>query len=296
MNINKHGSFYMRNGWGTKIIQSVKSNAMIFSPRCEEEAVDTIGLGRVMIKALRYWAVVMGLCTEEKTTEGIKEIPSELFKLINQYDEYFQNNASLILCHRNLATDKEGATAWYWFFNEFNYNMFTKEMFIESFNAYLVVNGEKSRKEAIDKEFNCLKNTYYTDKKIDAKTAVEDYIYPFFYQLKLLSYDNTTKRFQKNSFNKANLPVEVLVYCIIMDNEELVKDNKQINVDKLVGEVNQIGKYLNLNFTDLIDLLIIAENRGLLSLTNNFGNRFIELKVQDPVAVLDGYFRTEGVL
>ena len=53
MVVNKHGSFYMRSGWGTKIIQAVEQDAMIFTPISEQEAIDNIGLGRVMIKALR---------------------------------------------------------------------------------------------------------------------------------------------------------------------------------------------------------------------------------------------------
>ncbi len=73
MVINKHGSFYLRSGWGTKIIQAVEADDMIFSPANEQAAVDRIGLGRVMIKALRYWANASGLTTEEKVQGGIAE-------------------------------------------------------------------------------------------------------------------------------------------------------------------------------------------------------------------------------
>ena len=52
MVVNKHGSFYLRSGWGTKIIQAVNADDMIFTPANEMQAVDNIGLGRVMIKAL----------------------------------------------------------------------------------------------------------------------------------------------------------------------------------------------------------------------------------------------------
>ena len=71
MVLNKHGSFYMRNGWGTKILLAVNEDKHIFSPSKEQEAVDNIGVGRIMIKALRYWAVAMGLTTDVKDAEGI---------------------------------------------------------------------------------------------------------------------------------------------------------------------------------------------------------------------------------
>ena len=56
MTLNKHGSFYIRNGWPTKIMDAITSNPHIFSPNNELLAVDSIGVGRVMIKAMRYWA------------------------------------------------------------------------------------------------------------------------------------------------------------------------------------------------------------------------------------------------
>ncbi len=51
MQINKHGSFYIRNGWPTKAIDAITNDAFIFSPNNELNAVDEIGVGRVMIKA-----------------------------------------------------------------------------------------------------------------------------------------------------------------------------------------------------------------------------------------------------
>ena len=37
MQINKHGSFYLRNGWPTKIIDVIIQNRYVFSPANERE-------------------------------------------------------------------------------------------------------------------------------------------------------------------------------------------------------------------------------------------------------------------
>ena len=87
MVVNKHGSFYLRSGWGTKIIQAVNEDEMIFTPAKELKAVDNIGLGRVMVKALRYWADATGLTVEHKLQNGIREEKTELFKLINENEK-----------------------------------------------------------------------------------------------------------------------------------------------------------------------------------------------------------------
>lgn len=139
MVVNKHGSFYMRSGWGTKIIQAVEEDDMIFTPSNEQQAIDNIGLGRIMIKALRYWSEAMQLTREEKTQTGIRLVPESIYDNIKNYDLYFQRQGSLLLMHRNLALNEENATAWYWVFNEWTSNTFGKESFVEGFHAYLSV-------------------------------------------------------------------------------------------------------------------------------------------------------------
>ena len=166
MVINKHGSFYLRRGWGTKIIQAVEADDMIFSPSNELKAVDEIGLGRVMIKALRYWSDVTGLTKEVKAQGGIKEVALPLFKLIENGDRYFQKQGSLLLLHRNIATNDDNATAWYWAFNELNKQAFSREEFVEGLHYYLAVNGMSVKESAVEKEYNCFKNTYISEKRI----------------------------------------------------------------------------------------------------------------------------------
>ena len=275
MIINKHGSFYLRRGWGTKIVQAVEADTMIFSPSKEQEAVDRIGLGRVMIKALRYWADVSGLTVEEKKQGGIAEKRTYLFNLIEANDRYFQKSGSLLLLHRNIALNKENATAWYWAFNELDKQSFTKEEFVEGFHYFLAVNGMSIKKTAVDKEFNCFKNTYFAEKKFDIKTAMDEDTYPFFGPLHLIK-TNDDKQFEKTYLTKTEMPLHILIYAIAKDNPEESEHGGQISIDKLMEEKRQVGKYFPMRYSKLMDMLLEAENKKLLSLNNNFGNRFIE--------------------
>lgn len=283
MVINKHGSFYLRSGWGTKIIQAVEEDDMIFTPANELKAVDNIGLGRVMVKALRYWADATGLTLEQKVQGGIKEDKTSLFELIADRDRYFQKPGSLLLIHRNLAINEENATAWYWAFNEFDKQTFTKEEFVDGLHYFLAVNGMTIKKVAVDKEFNCFKNTYLSDKKIDIKTVVDEDTYPMLAPLHLLrAHDG--KKFEKCSLSKADIPLLILVYAIAMDNEAELKRGSQISIDKLMEEKKQVGKYYSIRYSKLIEMLLEAENKQLLTLNNNFGNRhieFLDIKYED---------------
>lgn len=289
MVINKHGSFYLRSGWGTKIIQAVEADNMIFSPANEQLAVDKIGLGRVMIKALRYWADASGLTIEEKVQGGIAETRTPLFDLLEANDRYFQKPGSLLLLHRNIALNEENATAWYWAFNELDKMSFTKEEFVDGLHYYLAVNEMTIKKAAVDKEFNCFKNTYMSEKKFDIRTAMDEDTYPLFAPLHLLKV-NEEKKYEKAFLTKAEMPLLILVYAIAMDNLEESSHKGQISIDKLMEEKRQVGKYFPMRYSKLIDMLLEAENKKLLTLNNNFGNRFIEFSNVPYEELLNEYY------
>ncbi len=289
MVINKHGSFYLRSGWGTKIIQAVEADDMIFSPANEQEAVDRIGLGRVMIKALRYWADVSGLTTEEKVRGGIAKKRTALFDLLEANDRYFQKPGSLLLLHRNIALNEDNATAWYWAFNEFDKQSFTKEEFVEGLHYFLAVNEMSIKKAAVDKEFNCFKNTYLAEKKFDIKTVMDEDTYPFFGSLHLLRV-NEDKKFEKTYLTKAEMPLHILIYAIAKDNQEETSHRGQVSIDKIMEEKRQVGKYFPMRYSKLIDMLLEAENKKLLTLNNNFGNRFIEFSDVQYDKLLNEYY------
>lgn len=289
MVINKHGSFYLRKGWGTKIIQAVETNDMIFSPSNELQAVDEIGLGRVMIRALRYWADATGLTTEVKVQNGIRETRQPLFDLISLNDRYFQKQGSLLLIHRNLAKNKDSATAWYWAFNELEKQTFSKEEFVDGFHYYLAINGMTIKKSAVEKEFNCFKNTYVGDRKLDIRTAMDEDTYPMLAPLQLIRV-NEEKKFEKCYLTKAEMPLPILVYSIASDNVEESTTCGQISIDKLMEEKGQVGKYYSLRYSKLIDMLLEAENKKLLMLNNNFGNRYLEFSDIDYNKLLIDYY------
>ncbi len=158
--INRHGSFYVRNGWPTKILDAINNNESIFSPNKELEAVDEIGVGRVMIKSMRYWASALGIAKEYKTSQGVLLKLTPLGELIKKYDPYFQHIGTLWLLHRNLTKLDSEATAWSWAFNLFNRKSFSKVDFCNDFTAFLQHEGVDYNRKAIEKEFDCFKNTY----------------------------------------------------------------------------------------------------------------------------------------
>ena len=289
MLLNKHGSFYIRNGWPTKIMNAISTDRLIFSPNNELEAVDTIGVGRVMVKAMRYWAVAMGLAAEEKTQQGVACNLTDLGNIISAHDPFCQDKGSLWLLHRNLATNEEQATAWYWAFNVYNNKSFSKEDFCSAFYSYIQRAGGNYQKTAVEKEFDCFKNTYVSDKAFDVHKIIEEDTVPFFAPLRLLDYNAGV--FERMKMSAKDIPTDILLYCIMMDNEESLQNKRQLSIDLMLEEPNQVGKYMNLTYAVLLELLLQLENQGYINVINNFGNRHIEITTNNTaIALLNNHY------
>lgn len=291
--INKHGSFYIRNGWPTKILDAINNNESIFSPNKELEAVDEIGVGRVMIKSMRYWASALGIAKEHKNSQGVLLKLTPLGELIKKYDPYFQRIGTLWLLHRNLTAPNSEATAWFWAFNLFHKKAFSKNDFCADFISYLQHEGTDYIKKAIEKEFDCFKNTYVSEKEFEIKKILEEDNAPFFSRLKLISYAGNGL-FVQNNIGAQDIPLDVIYYCILNDNHDMLANSKQISVNHLLENDGQIGKYMCLTYSVLIEYLQRLENQNKITLINNFGNRLIQIVDDyDENTILKEYYIKE---
>lgn len=289
MQINKHGSFYIRNGWPTKIIDAINENANIFSPNNEANAVDNIGVGRVMVKALRYWSTAMGITIEGKNQQGICHTLSSLGEMIDRYDPYCQSIGTLWLLHRNLSCNINEATAWAWAFNKYQPKTFTRTSFVDSFYSYIQTNGGTYARNAIEKEFGCFKNTYVSENSFDISKIIDEDNVPFFAPLRLIEYlGNDT--YEKRRISSKDVPIDIFNYAILMDNAEHLLQSRQISIDHLLESENQVGKYMNLSYSVLLELLQQLENLKRINVVNNFGNRYIEIHDADFERILEDYY------
>ena len=135
MKFRAHDTFFIRKGWLSKGMRCVAKKPDVFIAH-DENPMDVLGIGANMVKALRYWLQTIGLTEEPNKGKRIQSF-TDLGKLIYEHDTYIEELGTLYLLQYCLASQKEEATAWYFFFNEFSMSEFSREDFVAALQKYI---------------------------------------------------------------------------------------------------------------------------------------------------------------
>lgn len=291
MIFNKHGTFYVRTSWPQKGLMAIKEKPTIFTPKNEFEAVDKLGIGRVMVTSLRYWMTAMGLATEDRNSSGMIILnPTDIAREILKNDRFFQQIGTAWILHRNLVKTPENATTWYWFFNKFEKTIFTKEDFLDDLKAYVAANGQSVADTSLNRDFNCLKNTYEEEQFDDISEYIEEGIISYFSRLNLIKGEGK-RTYRKLSPVSKQLPAHIIMYSMLDDLEHYGKYQNQIDIDELLKKEGYIGKVFNLSHGLLMEKLDELEKMGYIKIFSRFGHNHIELVERDKKLILKSYYR-----
>lgn len=129
MKFRAHDTFFIRKGWLSKGMKYVQKKPDVFVAK-DENPMDVLGIGANMVKALRYWLQAVGLTEEPSSGKRVQTFTS-LGNSVFTNDRYIEELGTLYLLHYRLSSNKDEATAWYFFFNEFNMTEFSRDDFVE---------------------------------------------------------------------------------------------------------------------------------------------------------------------
>lgn len=254
-----HQTFYFREGWLYKGLTTVVSKPGIFS---DPFATDSLGVGRNMVESLRYWLKAFLLVDE--TTEAVEvgddkkkaQINAQLStigSLIWNQDKYLENTNSLWLLHLMIASNTDRATTWYWFFNHFPYNRFSKNTFLNSLTDYVDNSSKRSFSPAsLQKDFLCVMKTYASDVNSCQSTTPEEHIACPLEGLNFVSRLNKTDEYVLNVGNRI-VPTAIFLYSIYL---YVAKNNlfdTDIQINDLLNDPLSPGRLFALNVEGLLE-------------------------------------------
>jgi hypothetical protein len=273
MKFRAHETFFIRKGWLSKGMKHVLRKPNVFVDK-EENPMDALGIGSNMVKSLRYWLQAVGL-TQEPRTGRRDQTLTPLGNVIYAHDRFIEEMGTLHLLHYKLATNKEDATAWYFFFNKFIATEFTREDFINSLQSYILMSGESISvaSRSLSEDFACIINTYVPRYKTNPdKVSPENNIDCPLGEIGLI--DILAKKTFKKSIPAANTFDPWIVLAIISDR---ANGRNQIGLNELLTAEGNIGRIFNLDSITMIEVLRRVEKLGALKIIRTAGLDVVHL-------------------
>lgn len=278
MKYRGHETFSIRRNWLAKGILAVSSRNDIFTGK-EIDPMDELGIGRNMVFSLRYWLKACGITKEEKdlATKRMKMVFTPLGELIKEYDRYVEETGTLWLLHSELAQNREYATSWYYFFNEFNLSEFTKNDFVRGLQSFDEMNGGKTAPRSFEDDFECILNTYLPHSRNGTDIDPEDNIESPFAELGLIDSRNTAGRiYRKTIPPKQNIP-PLIALSLLYENAKDYR-NFEIPLSDIQNKEKSLGKIFNLDTVTLMEILGELENREYIKIIRTAGLDVVTLQ------------------
>ncbi len=270
MRFKAHESFFIRKGWLYKGLRNINVQPALFSDRNLNPS-DVLGIGTNMVRSLRYWLQVTGL-TNEVVVGGRHQEFTDLANIIWEHDRYMEEMGTLWLLHYKLASNIDEATAWYYFFNEFNLKEFSKDDFVDMIDLYSQMNGAETAKSSLEGDFDCLMNTYVSRLKSNPeKVHPENNIDCPLGELNLVDIIDKRKKIYRKVVPKKGSLSPLIVLAVIVDQANKNDSGMEIKINSILNDKCNAGKIFNLDIISLTEFLYELQKLNYIKVNRTAG-------------------------
>jgi hypothetical protein len=292
----RHETFHPRFGWLKKGFDKTIEIPDLF---LSEDSPLLLGVGKNMVKAIKYWCIAFKVLEEKKEQGQVRNVGPTLFgeNLLGNkgWDPYLEDPASLWLLHWHLLKRPCHATAWHYVFNIFNKNTFGTEEIRDGLvefkdNSFL---SNRILDASVMKDIACILRMY-TDHN-DKKIIEEDSIDSPFTELGLIHIYGDSRRYVFNTGPKRNLPPSIIVSACLDYIDTIQEAAKTISISRLACETGSPGLCFRLSENALADAIesiarhddriFLADTAGLLQMAFEGEPKALSRKL------LEGYYR-----
>ena len=295
----RHETFHPRYSWFRKAYAHVAADGGIFS---RPDAPVEIGVGKNMVRAIRFWGTAARLIIDDPHNARGREVrcvPTRRGQALfgaDGWDPYMEDPGTLWLLHwLLLAPKKSRLPVWWLAFNEFNAVEFAEADLQTA--IFTLLDGAPEwhipHPNSINKDISALLRTYAPAART-GRTRIDDMLDCPLRELNLLSHSSATGRFRFTLGPKPTLPSEVVAYAAL-DYVALTEvRGSTITISRLVHGPGAPGRVFKLSESELLDALrpsIDAEDAlGLATPTGAVQLTWSEDPALVATRILDRYY------
>ena len=295
----RHETFHPRYSWFRKAYAHVSEDRAIFG---RPEAPVEIGVGKNMVRAIRFWGMAARLITDDPHIASGREarcVPTRRGEALfgdRGWDPYMEDPGTLWLLHwLLLAPKKSRLPVWWLAFNEFNAVEFAEDDLEASVWILLDSSPEwaKPHPNSMRKDISALLRTYAPAART-GRTRIDDMLDCPLRELNLLSHSPATGRYRFALGPKPTLPSEILAYSVLDYVALREVRGRTITMNRLAHEKGAPGRVFKLAESELIDALRTSvgddEALGLATATGAVQLTWLEEPALIATRILDRYY------
>jgi len=250
----------------------------------DPNAVVELGVGKNMVASIRFWLYAFNILntTDELTALGLQLFADE------GWDPYLEDEGTLWLLHYLLVSTEYAATP-HVIFNRLR--KLNPEFSQPQFNKFAKREHQQNSDNTINRDFQVFERTYLHKNS----NEVEENTNSLLADLKILEKvpkrgADTHQYFTIKLSERKNLPIAILLYCILVSNP----NTKSINFEDLLLHKNSIGNIFALSRDGLYKKLEeIMESKIIkATFTDTAGIKVFQIKqtIKNPFDILKQYY------
>lgn len=259
--LKRHETFSIREGWLEKAINLINDEKNIFS---KNDATSILGIGSNMVKSLRYWLEATRIA---EFPMGKLPYLTDFGKYLKEHDNYLEKIDSWWLIHTHLVTNYDDAPVLNKLFN-LKYSKFDKEYLFDIVKDSFINDGEIITSDSsLKSDIDIAIKSYFNDDRSNP----EDNMNCPLASLKLLSlgsnkiYHRTQPEFSGLSYKVVFLG---LIICL-KNNDYDIKN--EFNIEDIFLLVDNPLNIYNISKSSFYLYLDEMKKNGLIYMTKTAG-------------------------
>jgi hypothetical protein len=274
-----HEKFVFRQGWLKKGVDATAQNGLVFT---DEKALVKLGVGKNMVRSIRYWCLALGLLEEAGKVGMAHSLrPTKFANHLladGGWDPYLEDVGTLWLLHWKMVSNRQRALVWYLTFSHYLEVEFNKKRLTAFIAKQFEHLGVHTTIGTIEREVDCCLRTYVTAKAIQGVISEDSLDCPLG-ELGLLRFFPEVGSYYFNIGPKVSLSPTIFGYALLNYLPGLTQNRRTVTVEECVYQPGSPGQAFKLDENSVVEYLEQLEmtTRGALRLQETAGLRQIYL-------------------
>jgi hypothetical protein len=300
-----HETFPCRYAWLPKAYKALAESAEVFSS--EEDAMVKLGVGKNMVRAIRFWMQVAGIAIAKRSGGFERTAFGKALLKRGGLDPYLEDRRTLWLLHWQMATQvTEPLFAWACLLNNWASPTFTRSEVLDAFAVQTTKLGRKLSPVTLAQHFDTFLHTYSPTQGKKGEVQEDNLDCPLV-ELELInrvgerSLDKTGIREALYTFNrekKEDITGGLFVFCLEDFWQKCRKHELTLQLSDVANAPFSPGQILKLTEWDVRERLehLIDDSNGAFEFQETaLFQKVVRGKKVDSIDLLSAIYTSEAV-